>query len=133
MFFSVASWALALPVVLLANQLAIPVLRVLQDAALISFASLLMVAMLGLRAQTLIVTIILFGLGFLLLPDIPSLGELREAGAFVLIFACLMPTLALVRATAMTMPSVWRTQKALGALSPEHSASGLQLASHMLG
>ena len=77
MFFSVASWALALPVVLLANQLAIPVLRVLQDAALISFASLLMVAMLGLRAQTLIVTIILFGLGFLLLPDIPSLGELR--------------------------------------------------------
>ena len=133
LFFSVASWALALPVVLLANQLAIPVLRVLQDAALISFASLLMVAMLGLRAQTLIVTIILFGLGFLLLPDIPSLGELREAGAFVLIFACLMPTLALVRATAMTMPSVWRTQKALGALSPEHSASGLQLASHMLG
>ena len=60
LFFSVASWGLALPVVLLANQLAIPVLRVLQDAALISFSSLLMVAMLGLRAQTLIVTIILF-------------------------------------------------------------------------
>ena len=133
LFFSVASWSLALPVVLAADQLTRPALKMLQDAALISFASLLIVAMLGLRAQTLVVTMILFGLGFVLLPDIPSLGELREAGAFVLIFACLMPTLALVRATAMTMPSVWRTQKALGALSPEHSASGLQLASHMLG
>lgn len=133
LFFSVASWALALPVVLAADYLATPLLMFLKEAALIAFASLLVVAMLGLRAQTLIVTIILFGLGFLLLPDIPSLDELRQAGAFVLVFACLMPTLALVRATAMTMPSVWRTQKALGALSPEHSASGLQLASHMLG
>ena len=133
LFFSVASWALALPVVLAADYLATPLLMFLKEAALIAFASLLVVAMLGLRAQTLIVTIILFGLGFLLLPDIPSLDELRQAGAFVLVFACLMPTLALVRATAMTMQSVWRTHKALGALSPEHSASGLQLASHMLG
>ena len=50
LFFSVASWALALPVVLAADQLTRPALKMLQDAALISFASLLIVAMLGLIA-----------------------------------------------------------------------------------
>ena len=133
LLFSVVGWGLALPVVLLEKHMSGELHNVLQDSALIAFSGLLLVAMVGLRAQSLVVTIGLFCIGFLLLPDRPTLEEVRDAGSFVLIFACLMPTLALVRATAMTMPSVTHTQSALAALPPEHSASGLQLASHTLG
>ena len=133
LFFSVVGWGLALPVVLLEQHLSGEFHNFLQDAALIAFSGLLLFAMVGLKAQSIVVTIGLFCIGFLLLPNLPTLEELTDAGSFALIFACLMPTLALVRATAMTMPSVADTQSALAALPPEHSASGLQLASHTLG
>ena len=51
---------------------------------------------------------------------LPSVDQLRQAGAFVLIFACLLPTLTLVRATALTMPSVMDTQRRLGQLPQRH-------------
>ena len=73
-------------------------------------------------------------IGWLVLPEWPDWGTYqKQTGSFVLIFACLMPTMTLVRATAMTMPSVRRTQDRLAALPPEHTASGLQLTSQMLG
>ena len=56
-----------------------------------------------------------------------------RAGERVLIFAALLPTMALVRATAMTMPSVHATQQRLGRLPAEASAGGLQLAAHVFG
>ena len=72
-------------------------------------------------------------IGWLVLPEWPDWEYIKQTGRFVLIFACLMPTMTLVRATAMTMPSVRRTQDRLVALLPEHTASGLQLTSQMLG
>jgi hypothetical protein len=51
----------------------------------------------------------------------------------VLIFAALLPTMTLVRATAETMPSVHKTQDALAALPPEASSGGLQMAGHVFG
>ena len=44
-------------------------------------------------------------------------------GRYVLIFTALLPTMALVRATASLMPSVHRTQDALGQL-PASATSG---------
>ena len=86
-----------------------------------------------LRLQSVIILLALVLIGWFILPAWPSVDQLRNAGAFVLVFACLLPTLTLVRATALTMPSVMETQRQLGQLSAKTSASGLQLASHVLG
>ena len=43
-------------------------------------------------------------------------GEMQGGSRFILIFAGLVPTMALVKATAMTMPSVQRTQQELANL-----------------
>lgn len=63
----------------------------------------------------------------------PTWQHLKESSEFVLIFACLIPTLALVRATAMTMRSVIDTQKRIASLAPSSSSAGIQLTSHVLG
>ncbi|MGC6484211.1 MAG: hypothetical protein ACON4P_00935 [Candidatus Puniceispirillales bacterium] len=72
-------------------------------------------------------------LGFLFIREMPSLETWMGGSRFILIFAGLVPTMALVKATALTMPSVQRTQKELAALPPEASAAGLQLAGHAFG
>ena len=72
-------------------------------------------------------------LGFLFVREIPA-AEIWQGGSrFILIFAGLVPTMALVKATAMTMPSVQRTQQELANLPAESSAAGLQLAGHAFG
>ena len=65
--------------------------------------------------------------------ELPKWQHFKDSSDFVLIFACLIPTLTLVRSSAMTMPSVIQTQKRLGALEPASSASGIQITSHALG
>lgn len=72
-------------------------------------------------------------LGLLFIHEMPEPDTWMGGGRFILIFAGLVPTMALVKATAMTMPSVQRTQKELAALPPEASAAGIQLASHAFG
>ena len=72
-------------------------------------------------------------LGFLFVREMPA-AEIWQGGSrFILIFAGLVPTMALVKATAMTMPSVQRTQQELANLPAESSAAGLQLAGHAFG
>ena len=72
-------------------------------------------------------------LGFLFVREMPA-AEIWQGGSrFILIFAGLVPTMALVKATAMTMPSVQRTQRELANLPAESSAAGLQLAGHAFG
>ncbi|MBL55123.1 MAG: hypothetical protein CMN53_02770, partial [SAR116 cluster bacterium] len=86
------------------------------DAALLTFLAILLLSMVRLRRQSLLILLALMAIGWLILPQLPSVGQLRQAGSFVLIFACLLPTLTLVRATALTMPSVLDTQTRLGQL-----------------
>ena len=121
-------WALSLPFILSLTDI-----EVVADTALIIFIGILLLSAMRLRLQSVIILLALLLIGWFILPALPSVDQLRNAGAFVLIFACLLPTLTLVRATALTMPSVMETQRQLGQLPAKTSASGLQLASHVLG
>ena len=86
-----------------------------------------------LRRDSLIILLLLGCVLLVILDDVPAVAEMVRAGERVLIFAALLPTMALVRATAMTMPSVHATQQRLGRLPAEASAGGLQLAAHVFG
>ena len=121
-------WALSLPLILSLTDIG-----GVADTALVIFIGILLLSAMQLRLQSVIILLALVLIGWFILPALPSVEQLRDAGAFVLIFACLLPTLTLVRATALTMPSVMETQRQLGQLPAKTSASGLQLASHVLG
>ena len=121
-------WALSLPLILSLTDIG-----AVADTALIIFIGILLLSAMRLRLQSVVILLALLLIGWSILPALPSVDQLRNAGAFVLIFACLLPTLTLVRATALTMPSVMETQRQLGQLPAKTSASGLQLASHVLG
>lgn len=121
-------WALSLPLILSLTDIG-----AVADTALIIFIGILLLSAMRVRLQSVVILLALVLIGWLILPALPSVDQLRNAGAFVLIFACLLPTLTLVRATALTMPSVMETQRQLGQLPAKTSASGLQLASHVLG
>ena len=121
-------WALSLPLILSFTDI-----EAVADTALVTFFGILLLSAMRLRLQSVVILLALLAIGWLVLPSLPSVDQLRKAGAFVLIFACLLPTLTLVRATALTMPSVMETQYRLSQLPAKTSASGLQLASHVLG
>ena len=101
-------WALSLPLILSLTDIG-----AVADTALIIFIGILLLSAMRLRLQSVIILLALVLIGWLILPALPSVDQLRTAGAFVLIFACLLPTLTLVRATALTMPSVMETQRQL--------------------
>ena len=86
-----------------------------------------------LRRDSLIILTVLAVLTLMLLPMTPDLDALLGAVEYVLIFAALLPTMALVKATAITMPSVQRSQANLSALPSEASAGGFQLTGHFFG
>ena len=86
-----------------------------------------------LRWDSLVILAGMIALTFLLLPKMPSMEALLGAIEYVLIFAALLPTMALVKATAMTMPSVHLSQKDLASLPSAASVSGFQITSHVFG
>jgi hypothetical protein len=86
-----------------------------------------------LKKQSFIIIVALLVIGWTITEEVPTWGQLKNSSEFVLIFACLIPTLTLVRSTAMTMSSVTETQKSLASLDSASSANGIQLTSHMLG
>ena len=85
------------------------------------------------RHITKIIIMLLFVVTYLILPNLPSEEELSRAGNFFIIFAAFLPSLWLLRATAITMPSVEKTQKLLSELISTKILSGLQVTSHILG
>ena len=87
---------------------------------ILKWGSLLILAMLGV-------------LGWLLLNIVPDGAFIFAAGRFVLIFTALLCTMTLVKNTAITMPSVQKSQQQLAKLPPESSSTGLQLAAHAFG
>ena len=70
---------------------------------------------------------------WLILPEMPSDEALLKAGNFFIIFSAFLPSLWLLRSTAITMPSVEKTQKLLSNLTSTKILSGLQVTSHILG
>lgn len=106
---------------------------VLEITAIGSFFLLLLVASSMMRLSSYVIIAVLIGIGGIILPQWPDFIAIAKAGNFVLVFGCLVPILALVRATATTMPSVRQTQDRLGNLPAQATSSGLQFTSHMLG
>ena len=70
---------------------------------------------------------------WLILPEFPNEQALWKAGNFFIIFSAFLPSLWLLRSTAITMPSVAKTQKLLSELTSTKIISGLQVTSHILG
>ena len=99
----------------------------------ITFGLFILLTMARLRWDSLVILSVLAAVTWLLLDEMPGLPDILAGGRRVLIFAALLPTMALVRATAMTMPSVHATQQRLGALPAAASAGGQQLAAHVFG
>ena len=98
-----------------------------------AFGLFILLTMARLRWDSLVILAVLAAVTWLLLDKLPGGAEILAGGRRVLIFAALLPTMALVRATAMTMPSVHATQRRLGTLPDSASAGGQQLAAHVFG
>jgi hypothetical protein len=103
------------------------------DIGVIGYAVFVALTLSRLRRDTVVILLMLALVGWLLLDHRPKADEWWAAGRYVLIFTALLPTMALVRATASTMPSVQRTQQSLAQLPTSASASGFQIAANILG
>ena len=100
---------------------------------LILFLFYLLLASLKLRRNSFIILSILVVIGIILIGDWPSWQELYSSSEFVLIFACLFPTLTVMRSMALAMPPILETQKRLATLNGNNASSGIQLTSHLIG
>ena len=103
------------------------------NIGVIGFAGFVILTLPRLRRDTVLVLLLLIVVGWFLLDQRPNANEWWSAGRYVLIFAALLPTMALVRATASTMPSVRRTQQSLAQLPASASASGFHFAANIFG
>ncbi len=103
------------------------------NIGVIGFAGFVILTLPRLRRDTVLVLLLLVVVGWFLLDQRPNANEWWSAGRYVLIFAALLPTMALVRATASTMPSVRRTQQSLAQLPASASASGFHFAANIFG
>jgi hypothetical protein len=86
-----------------------------------------------LRRETLIVTLFIALLTGLLVAFDGDLGSAATGLERTLLFAALLPTLRLVRATARGLPPVLATQERLAALPPRRADVGIVLGAHVFG
>ncbi len=110
-----------------------PASNVWVNIGVIGFAGFVALTLSRLRRDTVLILLLLVLVGWFLLDHRPMPGEWWEAGRYVLIFTALLPTMALVRAAASTMPSVRRTQQSLAQLPASASASGFHIAANIFG
>ena len=80
-----------------------------------------------------VILLVLVVVAWALLDHFPTDDEWIAGGRYVLIFTALLPTMALVRATASLMPSVHRAQKALADLPESASTGGFHIAANIFG
>ncbi|ADE40299.1 hypothetical protein [Candidatus Puniceispirillum marinum] len=123
-----AIWLVALIQIIAGEQA-----TALSDVGVIMFVIFGLLTVPKMRRDSFIILLLLGFVAWLLLDHLPTSDEWFEAGRRILIFAALLPTMILVRATAETMPSVHKTQQALATLPPEASSGGLQMAGHVFG
>ena len=105
----------------------------LLNIGVIAFVGFVLLTLTRLRHGTVLILLLLVVVGWALLDHFPLLDEWAEGGRYVLIFTALLPTMAMVRATASMMPSVRRTQESLGQLPAMASAGGFHLAANFFG
>ena len=86
-----------------------------------------------LRLESMAILLILVGVAWLLMDRLPDVDEILKGGHFILVFAALLPTMTLVRATAGKMVQVQESQKRLASLPTHSSTAGFQLAVHFFG
>ena len=123
-----SAWLAALAQVLFGQQV-----NAWVDLGVIGYASFVVLTLSRLRRDLVLILLVLVLVGWFLLDHQPTPDEWWAAGRYVLIFTALLPTMALVRATASTMPSVRRTQQSLAQLPASASASGFHLAANIFG
>jgi len=99
----------------------------------LAFGIFILLTVTRLRWDSLVILAVLAVVTWLLVDSMPGPAEILAGGERVLIFAALLPTMALVRATAMTMPSVHDTQQRLARLPASAFSGGQQLAAHVFG
>ena len=100
---------------------------------IVVYALLLLIMFTFSRFTTKIIICVLFSATYLILQDLPSEESFWRAGNFFVIFSAFLPSLWLLRSTAITMPSVAKTQNLLSNLVSTKILSGIQVTSHVLG
>jgi hypothetical protein len=123
-----AAWAAALLQVVTGTAFAW-----LVNAGVLAFVGFVVLTLTRLRRDTVLILLLLVLVAWALLDHFPTLDEWQAGGRYVLIFTALLPTMAMVRATAALMPSVHRTQDALASLPASASSGGFHLAANIFG
>ena len=103
------------------------------NAGVVGYSVFVALTFSRLRRETILILLILLLVGWILFDQSPTFDQWFAAGRYVLIFTALLPTMALMRATALTMPSILSVQKALTDLPPSASTSGFHLAANVYG
>ena len=98
-----------------------------------AFVGFAILTIISLRRDSIFILALLIFVCWALVDHFPDASEWAKAGRYVLIFAALLPTLALVRATASLMPSVHHTQVALARLPASATSGGFHLAANIFG
>ncbi|HCV87763.1 MAG TPA: hypothetical protein DGU02_01125, partial [Alphaproteobacteria bacterium] len=99
----------------------------------LAFGIFILLTITRLRWDSLVILAVLAVVFWILVDSMPGPAALLAGGERMLIFAALLPTMALVRATAMTMPTVKETQQRLARLPDNAFSGGQQLAAHVFG
>ena len=110
-----------------------PQLNGLVNAGVVAFILFVIITLPRLRRGSILILLMLVFVGWALLDHFPNAEEWINGGRYVLIFTALLPTMALVRATASMMPSVHRTQESLARLPASASSGGFHLAANIFG
>ena len=105
----------------------------LVNLGVVAFIAFVILTLSRLRHDSVLILLLLVVVGWALLDHFPDGNEWATGGRYILIFTALLPTMALVRATASMMPSVHRTQDALAQLPASASSGGLHLAANIFG
>ena len=98
-----------------------------------AFALFLILTLFRVKYQSLLIILFLLIIYILIIGRPPSFFELSEAGKYIIIFAGLIPTMGLVRATAQKLDQVKNSQELLSKLPFDSLASGFQITAHVLG
>ena len=99
----------------------------------ITFGLFLFLTIPYIKRQSFLIILILSFIYICLIPGIPELKTIFEAGQYILVFAGLIPTMGLVRSTAKKLRSVKESQKLLSSLPKESFGSGFQITAHFFG
>ena len=86
-----------------------------------------------LKKESILILMVFVLVGWMLVDKLPTIDETLEGGRFILVFAALIPTMTIVKETAMTMIPVKKSQELLTELPADTSFLGLQLVAHTFG